>query len=99
MSVMFGDLICNTTPQSMIDNWGRDLPRGLNRAGVAAIPPPLAVRPELTDEDVAWLNEQLALTSRPPVQYARVLPAAPLPPSGARLATDTSWIAMTAVRG
>lgn len=84
MSVMFGDLVCDTTPAGMIDNWGRDTHRGLSLAGVAAIPPPLAVRPEMTDGDVTWLNEQMALTERPPVRYARQLPAPPPPPSGRR---------------
>lgn len=84
MSVMFGDLICETTPRGMIDNWGRDAHRGLDLAGVEAIPPPLAVRPELTDGDVTWLNEQLALTERPSVRYARELPAPPPPSSGRR---------------
>jgi hypothetical protein len=46
------------------------------------IPPPLAVRPELTADDVAWLNGQLALTDRPPVRYSRELP---LPPPSAEL--------------
>lgn len=66
-----------TTPQSAIDNWGQKL----NAAGVAMIPPPLAVRPELTADDVAWLNEQMALTERPPVRYARKLPDPPRPPA------------------
>ena len=73
--------------------------QGLNAAGVAAIPPPLAVRPELNDDDIAWLNEQLALTSRPPVRYARALPLPPPPPPGARAAADTSWITTAVVRG
>lgn len=68
------------TPQSAIDNWGQKL----NAAGVAMIPPPTAVHPELTDDDVAWLNDQLALTERPPMRYARTLPPPPLPPGGAR---------------
>jgi len=63
-----------TTPQSAIDNWGQKL----NAAGVAMIPPPTAVRPELTPDDVAWLNEQMALTGRPPVRYACVLPRPPV---------------------
>jgi hypothetical protein len=42
------------------------------------IPPPVAVMPELTAEDVAWLNDQMALTDRPPVSYARELPRPPV---------------------
>lgn len=42
------------------------------------IPPPLAIRPELTDGDVAWLNGQLALVDTPQVRYARMLPASPM---------------------
>lgn len=76
-AMWLGGPICQTTPQSAIDNWGQKL----NAAGVAMIPPPLAVRPELTADDVAWLNEQMALTDRPPVRYARDLPV-PVPPSG-----------------
>jgi hypothetical protein len=41
------------------------------------IPPPLAIRPELTEDDVRWLNDQMALVDRPPVQYARELPRPP----------------------
>lgn len=85
----------------------------LNLAGVAMIPPPLDVRPELTDDDVDWLNTQLQLGGRPPVVYARQLPKPPLPPSGRtpawadtiavpsghRPPPDTGWITMTTVRG
>lgn len=56
--------------------------QSLNLAGVAMIPPPLAVRPELTDDDVDWLNTQLQLVGRPPVVYARRLPQPPPPSSG-----------------
>lgn len=59
----------------------------LLRSGVAMIPPPLAVMPELAADDVAWLNEQMALTGRPPVRYARELPV-PLPSAGLRLPTE-----------
>lgn len=56
--------------------------------GLKMIPPPLAVRPELTADDVAWLNDQMALTERPPVRYARELPV-PALPSGAALRPPT----------
>lgn len=59
----------------------------LNLAGVAMIPPPLAVMPELAVDDVAWLNEQMALTDRPPVRYARELPI-PSPSAGLRLPSE-----------
>lgn len=62
------------------------------------IPPPLAVCPELTDDDVAWLNGQLALTERPPMTYAREVPV-PALPSGKRPSPVTGWITMTEVRG
>jgi hypothetical protein len=75
------------TPQSAIDGWGQKL----NAAGVAMIPPPLAVRPELTADDVAWLNEQMAHTERPPVRYAREMP---LPPMG----SPTGFITTVKVR-
>lgn len=82
------------TPQSAIDGWGQKL----NAAGAAMIPPPTALRPELTDGDVAWLNGQMALTGRPPVQFAREIPI-PALPSGVRPAPPTGWITMTEVRG
>lgn len=44
--------------------------------------PRLALRPELTEEDVAWLNRQMGMTDDPPVRYAREIPLPPLP-SGA----------------
>lgn len=59
-----------TTPQSAIDNWGR--------VPVIQCPPRLAVLPELTADDVAWLNKHLALTEQPPVRYARELPCPPV---------------------
>jgi hypothetical protein len=31
------------------------------------------VRSDLTDDDVVWLNDQLALIDQPPVRYAREL--------------------------
>ncbi len=68
------------TPQSAIDRWGQKA----NAAGIAMIPPPTALRPELTDDDVVWLNGQMELTGRPSVQYARSLPTPP-PSSGIRL--------------
>jgi hypothetical protein len=40
-------------------------------------PPRMDVRPELTTEDVAWLNKQMALTESPPVRYARRMPRPP----------------------
>lgn len=81
------------TPVSAIEGWGQKL----NAAGAAMIPPPTAVRPELTTDDVAWLNEQMALTDRPPVRYAREIPI-PAPPSGARPAPPTGWITTVEVR-
>lgn len=45
------------------------------------LPPRLAVRPELTDEDVRWLNSHLELVDRPAVKYSRQGPPTP-PPSG-----------------
>ncbi len=62
------------------------------------LPPPLAVRPDLTDGDVAWLNAQLALCDEPAVHYTRDLPTPP-PPGGQRPPAPTSWIQMTTVRG
>jgi hypothetical protein len=53
----------------------------------AVRPPRLAVRPELTEADVAWLNQQMALTDQPPVTYARAIPAPP-PPSGGKPSED-----------
>lgn len=44
------------------------------------LPPRLAVRPELTDDDVAWLNGQMAMVDNPPVRYVREIPLPP--PSG-----------------
>lgn len=41
-------------------------------------PTPVAVRPELTDDDVAWLNEQMARVGNPPVRYAREIPLPPV---------------------
>ncbi|KXK63358.1 hypothetical protein AWW66_03325 [Micromonospora rosaria] len=49
--------------------------------GGTVIPPRLAVDPRLTDEDVRWLNDHLALTADPPVRYARAVPVPP-PPGG-----------------
>jgi hypothetical protein len=69
--------------------WTGPVGQRTNLAGVAMIPPPLAVCPELTADDVAWLNEQMALTDRPPVRYARELPIPPLP-SGRRPSGE-SW--------
>jgi hypothetical protein len=71
----------------------------LDPAGVAAIPPPLDVRPELKPEDVDWLNAQMAVAGRPPVTYARALPPPPVLPAGVRPPVDTSWITMATVRG
>lgn len=59
--------------------WTGPVGQRLDPAGAAMIPSPLDVRPELTDEDVAWLNEHMALTERPPVRYARRLSVPPLP--------------------
>lgn len=58
--------------------WTGPVGQKLNHAGVAMIPPPVAVVPELTADDVAWLNDQMALTERPPVRYARELPRPPV---------------------
>lgn len=41
-------------------------------------PPRLDVRPELAADDVAWLNDQMALIDRPEVRYARELPRPPV---------------------
>jgi len=71
-ALFLGAPVCQTTPQSAIDNWGR------SQASAAALPARLAVRPELTAADVTWLNDQLALTERPPVRYARELPRPPI---------------------
>lgn len=60
MTIYPGGLTTSTTPQSPLDNWGRP--------PTTRLPPPLAVHPELTSEDVAWLNDQLALAGRP-VRY------------------------------
>lgn len=43
----------------------------------------LAVRPELTVDDIAWLNEQMAMVGDPPVRYVREVPLPP--PSGYRV--------------
>jgi hypothetical protein len=51
--------------------------------------PPVTVRPELTDDDVAWLNEHLDLAGDPSVRYARE--PEPPPPWG--------WVSMVQVRG
>lgn len=77
--------------------WSGPVGQRVNLAGVAMIPPPMAVRPELTADDVAWLNEQMALTERPPVQYARAVPI-PALPSGRCPAPPTGWITTTEVR-
>lgn len=45
--------------------------------GLDCIPPPLAIRPELKQEDVDWLNDQMAITGKPPVKYSRRLPRPP----------------------
>lgn len=66
----------------------------------ARLPPRLAVHPELTDDDVAWLNEQLTLVDRPAVRYARALPLPPLSSGLApRPTPDTSWIKTERVIG
>ena len=40
---------------------------------------PIRLVPELTDDDVAWLNAQLELCDEPTVHYARELWPPPLP--------------------
>lgn len=83
-----------TTPPSAIEYWGQRLVP----SGVAMIPPPLDVRPELADDDIDWLNDQLSLVDRPDRRYARELPPPPPPPSG-KSPPDTGWITMTHIRG
>ena len=57
--------------------------------GREMIPPPLAVRPEFTDDDVRWLNAQMQLTGKPPVRYAREMPPPPPPPWGLWMQTES----------
>ena len=58
--------------------WTGPVGQRLNLAGVAMIPPPLAVRPELTAADVEWLNRHMDLTGRPSLRYAREEPRPPI---------------------
>lgn len=61
------------------------------------LPPRIAVMPELSPADVAWLNRHLELCGQPEVRYARTHPPSP-PPSGRKAPPDTSWITMTTIR-
>jgi hypothetical protein len=59
-------------------------------------PPRVHLDAHLTDDDVAWLNDQLAIVDAPTVRFAREIKPPP-PPSGRPLA-DTSWITLTGRR-
>lgn len=71
----------------------------INPAGRARIPASLAVLPELTEDDVTWLNQQMALVDNPPIRYAREVPLPPLPSGKRPPPTDTSWLRTTRIRG
>ena len=83
-----------------MDYWTGPTRQGRDWNGwpVAQRPPRLAVHPELTADDVAWLNRQLELVDTPTVRFAREI-AVPPPPSGMRPPpSDKSWIKMITVR-
>jgi len=61
-------------------------------------PPRVALNPNLTDDDVAWLNGQLELVETPTVRFAREIKPPPLPsgkvprPASAELRLPTERI-------
>lgn len=88
-----GGLRTDTTPKGWLagsriaeDYW----PPSASMNPRAVVPPTLAVRPELTEADVGWLNAQLDLCGRASVRYARQVPTQPPPPTG--------WITTTLVK-
>lgn len=52
-------------------------------------PPRVHLDAHLTDDDVAWLNDQLAVVDKPTVRFVRDLIP---PPSSGRRPSDEPWL-------